>query len=442
MRKVFKYIAIALVMCLCIFSSGGVCLSAYAFESDTSAIESALTNNLVKFLSQNVIYDYNRVAGSIGEYYSALALSQYLSNYSLQAKTNAQDSSIMESQDGMQEFAYYDETFGCKRISHNVIYTIRGASSDKRVVISTSYDNIPYGYDNLNEYYEIDDDTIMYCSQGVNASASSVAVLLTLAQLLPKNYFDFDIDIIFFGAGYQNNAGAKYYNQTMNKSDREKTMLMLDISRIGLGENVYYYAGEFSNKNAFYDQNLSLKQYKNSMHGASTSEDNLLGYTSAGYSSSTQVFEGNGLNVLHLFAGTYESGVFGGYCEYYNQEGITNTLNDTLNYINNNCGTNLISNMAQSISAIENVLDNSQFVQTFSKNASTWQYKMLQANIMLIWVVVLFVLIIITLLINYYLAKKSFKYASDNQIDGVMIQIDTPEDDQNNDKNKMSGKHE
>lgn len=439
MRKFLKYIAISLIICLCIFSSGGGYSCVYALENNSTVIANAINNNLIKFLSQNIVDDYNRVAGSIGEYHSALALSQYLSNYSLQAKTNAQDSSIMESQAGMQEFAYDDEMFDAKRISHNVIYTIKGASSDKRVVISTNYDNVPYGYDNLTEYYEISDDTILYCSQGVNASASSVAVLLTLAQLLPQNYFDFDIDIAFFGAGYQDNAGAKYYNQTMNRADRERTMLMVDISRIGLGENVYYYAGEFSNKNAFYGQNLSLKQFKNSIHGASTSEDNLLGYTSAGYSSSTQVFEGSGLNVLHLFAGAYESGVFGGYCEYNNNDNLTNTVNDNISYINNNRDTSWMNNMTKAVSAIEQMLDNTQFTQTFSKNAPTWQYKMLQANIMLILIIVLFVLIIASLIIHYFLAKKSFKYASDNQIDGVMIQIDTPDDVQSN-KENIDGK--
>ena len=38
-------------------------------------------------------------------------------------------------------------------------------------------------------------------SDGINASAASVAVMLSLAELLPANYFDFDVEFVFFGAG-------------------------------------------------------------------------------------------------------------------------------------------------------------------------------------------------------------------------------------------------
>lgn len=425
------------MICLCIFAPIGGYSSAYALETDTSTIETALMRNLAQFLNQNSSFDYNRMAGTVGEYNSALSLSRYLSNYNLQAKTNKQDSSIVQGQDGMQEFAYDDDIFYEKRISHNIIYTIKGASSDKRIVISTNYDNYPYGYDNLDEYDEVTQDTILYCSQGINASASSVAVLLTLAQLLPQNYFNFDIDIIFFGAGYQHNAGAKYYNQTMSQSDRDRTMLMMDISRIGLGESLYYYSGEFSNKNSFYGEILGFKRFKNSFHGASTSEDNLLGYTSAGYSGSIQAFEGSGLNVLHLFAGAYENGLFGGYCEYSDKGNLENSVNDTLSYINANRGADLKSNMTQTVSAVQKMLNNSKCTQTLSKGESIWQYKLLKSNIMIILVVVLFILIIISLIIHYHLENNAYKYASDNKIDGVMIQIDNKEDGTPDSKNEQ-----
>ncbi len=426
MRKFIRYLIAFIMVCLCM---SPICIksTSFALENNSAVIDNNIRQNLATFLNASKENDYNRVAGSSGEYSSAKWLSQCLNNYNLQAKNHAQDSTIMESQAGIQEFTYYDEMFYEKRISHNVIYTIKGASDGKKVVLSTNYDNLPYDYESDDEYGEIDSNSVLYFSQGINASASSVAVLLSLAQMLPQSYFDFDIDIVFFGAGYQDNAGAKYYNQTLSKTERENTILMLDISRIGLGERLYYYSGEFSNNNSFYASALDISRYKNSMHGASTLSDSGLGYTSAGYSSSTQVFEGNGINVLHIFAGAYDSKAFGGFCEYSDQFNITNTSYDNLDYISKNHSTDVTKNMTKAVMLVQGLLDNEQFTSTLSKKPSTWQYELFNVNSIMVITVLLILLIIVCLIIHYVLEKKARKYALDNRVDGVMIQIDEPE---------------
>lgn len=434
MRKFFINILIVLLACVCVSPAFGCFKFVNATEvSSTVEIENKLKTNLTNFLSASLQDGYNRVAGSDGEYKCAVQLSQTLKGYLLQAKTHSQDASIMESQDGIQEFSYFDNMLYSKKLSHNVIYTIKGASSERKIVLCTNYDNLPYDYKNLNEDDEITNDTTFYCSQGINASASNVAVLLTLAQILPQNYYNFDIEIVFFGAGYQDNAGAKYYNQIMSKSDRDSAMLVMDVSRIGLGESLYYYQGEFEDKD-IYKSTLKASKFQNSMHGASVSDDSLLGYTSAGYSSSTQVFEGCGLNVLHLFAGAYHSKAFGGFCEYNDKTNVTNTKEDNLDYIYSTYGTDLLNNMAVATTSIKALVDEPNFVKEFSEKPSTWQYNMLEVNIMVVVVVILFVLIITALLIHYVLETRAYKYSQENRINGIMIQIDEPTDDNSKDK--------
>ena len=394
-----------------------------------NAIRSTAYEYLLSFVQYGAIARKNlvRTAGTAGEYYASLSIANYLELMGLEAKTHDQDSSILENQSGCQRFSFSDIYSGEKKTSYNLIYTIKGASSQKKVVISTNYDNDYIGY-----YDQEDQDYLVTegedFSEGVNASAASVAALLTLAEVLPQGYFDFDIEMVFFGAGYNNNAGARYYNQTMNKTERDSVLLMLDVSRIALGNKMYYYSGAFgSHADELYQKSLNLNKFKHNTHGVGLESDStMLGYTNAGYSSSTTVFEGSGVNVLHMFAGDYEQGIFAGYSEYVGVSNITNSQNDSIDYILSTYDKDLTDNMTLVCRSIIDLLNSSDFINTLSAKPNEKPYKMFSARqyISLIMLVLLIVLMIIAIIIHYSISKKTYKYISDNKISGVMIQLD------------------
>lgn len=438
MKKIFKCLFAIAFACLSLFCVVPVAAKTNALVSiDDNYIRSTAYEYLLNFLEYNAASRKSliRTAGTFGERLTAGYITEYLEDIgTLQAKTNSEDPSIAIDLPGLQKISFYDIYDGSKKQAYNVVYTLKGKTSNKKIVISTNYDNDYIGY--------LDDDDFVISagedfSEGVNASAASVAVLLTLAEILPANYFDFDIEFVFFAAGYNNNAGARYYNQTLSTTERENVLLMLDISRIALGEKVYYYSGAFGSEiDEFYSLALSLTKYQHDLNGTSIENDlHMMGYENAGYTGSTAVFEGSGLNILHIFAGSYDKGVFGGFCEYGGVANIINTKNDNVDYIMQNYDHDLTDNMTTAVTSVINLLNNSQFAAKHASKPSQWQYKMFSANnyVAPLMLIVLIVLMIVAVIVHYGVSKKTFKYIADNKISGVMLQID---DDKPDNKDK------
>ena len=425
MKKFLKYAFFLMFCAVCLLVAVPKNIS-YSYAIDTTGARSTAVGYLNEFVQYGAPLKttVNRTAGSYGEQQAALQIQLNLESLGLEAKN---DGALTIN--GEQSFSFYSYVTYKKEISQNIIYTIKGKSSAKKVVLSTNYDNLFIGY--LSQEDDMITEGEAY-SEGINASAASVAVMLTLAEILPQNYFDFDIEFVFFGAGYNDNDGAKYYNQTMDKTERDKTLLMLDISRVALGEELYYYSGNFGSvQDEFYVETLNnLIQYKAGIHGSSTEDYSTdLGYANAGYSGSTAVFEGSGLNVLHLFAGTYNKGLFSGYCEYSNKINITNTENDNLDYIIATLQSKSFANVEKAILGITKLLDNQNFVEQLSKQNSTWQYKVFsnKVDINFILLIMIIIFMIISIIIHYSITKKTYKYIEENKINGVMLKIDEPE---------------
>lgn len=410
-----------LSFCFLLFMGGYVQQSADAIEVSATNIKNYNQSYLKNFVNYGVLgRDLDRTAGSDGEHEASVYIHNELYKAGLTAKTHTQNSSMSQYYAGVQEFTFVDD-MGTRQTSYNIIWTLKGKNSDKKVVISTNYDN--------QYYVDLESETYAYAaSEGINASAASVAVLLSLAKTLPKTVFDFDIEFVFFGAGYQNNAGAVHYNQSLNKAERETIMLMLDVSRIGVGQDLYFYNGEFSSLNDFFDENVAAIRYTTSIFGSATEDETTLGYSSAGYSSSTIVFEGSGLNVLHLFAGDYQVGWFGGFCEYATAVNITNTENDNIDYIQENYGQDLSNNMLHATQCIISLLGSDKLVETLSEQTTDWRYKFFkELDTTKIMLVIILILLIISIIIHYAISKKSYQFVFENKIDGVMIQIDEPD---------------
>ena len=425
MKKLCKFLFTILCITLCLFTVNTATNNySRAQESllDTQFVDvqNDTLANLSNFVSVGM---YNRTPGSNGEQLVASFIQQSLTSYGLQGKSNA------TTVNGLQKFEFKNKTDE-KLTSYNIAFTLKGKSSDKKVVICTNYDNMYYSY------YSEEDYNNVKISQGVNASASSVAVLLTMAQKIPQNYFNFDIEFVFFGARNANNSGAKFYNKNINQTERESILLLVDISRIALGNNVYYYSGAFKTKqDQLYNKTLTAKKYNSGFSGASSfGEDTKLRYYNAGYNGNTTAFEGYGLNVLHLFAGDYSGGLFGGYREYSEGINVTDTYYDNIEYILQNYGNDLQNNMALAVTNIVTLLEDNEFITSMQlKNNNNWKYKMFSNTGYLgaVIIVVIFILAIITILYHYKLTKKCYSYIEKNKISGAVLEIeeqDIPKD--------------
>lgn len=395
----------------------------YAAELDENVVSEQTTTYLKKFIGYTnpakTLVD--RRAGTTGERIAATYIKNMLTENALEAKDN---SSTIE---GIQTFEFYNPNTDKKETSQNVIFTIKGTSSDKKVIISCNYDNYYSGY--LSQEDQVITDGEKY-SEGINASAASVAVLLTLSKLVPASTLPFDVEFVFFGARYANNAGANYFNQTLGKTERESVLFMFDLSRIAIGENMYFYTSEFGSKQDNYISGVTgFKQFKNSVHGTGETADNNLGYITGGYSDSATIFAGTGLNYVHIFAGDYETGVFSGIREINGSANILNTENDKYDEIIAAHHSMLVKNMQKVATALNNLLDDENFVANGNVTNSAINYKLINNNYAN-WIIFFIVMIclIIAVIVHYTIAKRTVKYAMDNKITGVMIQVEDDED--------------
>lgn len=429
MKKFLNVICSILIMVLCLVCVNPLNIAASATEIDLTNVKNICNSHLINFVQLNSSHRtmLDRRAGTNGEHQAANYIASMLGALGLEAKNN------QSTTNGMQQFNFTDD-YDQKQTSYNVIYTIKGAKSEKKVVISTYYDNFYYGY--FTHEDQVIEDGEDY-SEGINASAASVATLLTLAQVLPQNHFNFDIELVFFGASYYGNSGAAFYNQAMNNTERSSVLLITDMSRIALGSHLYFYSGTFgSAQDDYYASKLNFKQYTQGFSGSSVEDYySKFGYYNAGYSSSTTVFEGGNINILHLFAGDYETGLFGGFCEYSYAQNVTDTNCDSLKYITEKHGDAYLLNMQTTINSLIEMLSDENFQSKMEMPNNKDFYKFFTFNnIYFVLLIILICLMIVSILIHYGLSKKSYNYIMQNQIGGVVIEID--EDNKKEDNKK------
>lgn len=428
MRKFLTIcVAVFAIMLSCLFSCnivGSNFSNAQALDASVNIRQNVFAN-LEKFIDRNnsTKLFVNRLAGTKGELAAAEHIKTILLEYGLEPKTNS------STQDGMQEFSFVSDYYNKKAASQNVIYTLKGKTSDKKIVLTSAYDNYYDLYlDSDNFIYQQQTGDVRTYSEGINASAASVAVLLSLAEILPQNFYDFDIEFVFLGASYSSDSGAKYYSSTMSSEEMANTLLMIDVSKIALGKDVYYYTGEFGSKqDAYYASQLSnLVKYSTGLAGSSVAADNFLGYENAGYSGATAVFADNGLNIVHLFAGSYDTGMFAGFLEYHNSLNVINGKFDNLEDILQTREVDLADNLAIATESLFNLINDENLISQMSVKNSNASYKFFTNYklISIITIVLVFVLMIISVVIQYYLKKKAYAFMLSNNLNGVMLEID------------------
>ena len=123
-------------------------------------------------------------------------------------------------------------------LSHNIIATKKGLS-DLEVVIGASYDS--------------------YDSSGCMGfeSATGVALLIEMANLVKDIDFPYTIKFVLFGAGKPDSIGSTHYVSTRSQNELNNIMFFLNLSCIGSGENLYFYSNK-SQKGFLRDEFLEL----------------------------------------------------------------------------------------------------------------------------------------------------------------------------------------
>lgn len=162
--------------------------------------------------------------------------------------------------------------------------------ASKTAVIGAHYDGA-YAMGEVPEGYDYD---------GIDDNASGVGCLMTIANQI-QNYenIGFDVILVFFGAGFDNNAGSNAFYNSLSEEEKASIEVMYCVDSIYAGDKVYASAGLSS-------LDLSRKyQLRRKLYQAyDVAYDNTLAYTnnfSLLYNESTVVADVNGDGVSDVY---------------------------------------------------------------------------------------------------------------------------------------------
>lgn len=246
MKNKFKIISILLCAVVCVFAL--IACAPGAPEHDASApnyviSESELQNEFDLFITGRE----DRTSFTAAEMNAALYLQSRLIEFGYnevelqEFKTSEGDVNNLESQNVVARYA-------------------SGAEAAKHVIIGAYYDNrYSHAYKGAAEYR----------SAGALANATGVATLLCIANYLMRNKpeLGFDVTLVFFGGSFVTDAGARAYlrNDGFTKTDRDNTVLMVELQRLGV-DHVYAFSDERkTQRETFFDriaQENALDIYK------------------------------------------------------------------------------------------------------------------------------------------------------------------------------------
>lgn len=238
MKKLFRILS--LILCAVV---AAVTLSAcsdygapdYKTSTPNYAVsQSDLESELGAFMSSNV----DRTTYTDGESKAAL----YLSNRLIE---------MGFTDVGLQEFSTSEaETNSGVVKSQNVVAHIgSGKSTAKNVILGAYYDNrykAPYNGAKSDG------------AEGVVSGGTSVATLLVIADYIAHHTQgiidnDLQITVVFFGASYVADDGARAYLDKMTEREYKRTVLMVELQRLGV-DHVYAFSdARQTNRESFFD---------------------------------------------------------------------------------------------------------------------------------------------------------------------------------------------
>ena len=222
-------ISIVSVIALCVFTACSKPIEPdyEVVKSDGGYGEKVFEN--MQYLAQNYP---DRTMGESGELNAAKYIASKLSEWGYVSDFSDEDTQ------GLQSFKVNYMRYLGTSISnvnaYNVIFTKKAENSKGEIILSTQFDNL-YSETNGGETWKAD---------GSYESGSGSAVLLTLAQIMSEQDFDYDITFAFFSGGCYNWMGAYHYVSQLKKADVDNIKLNINFSMLGGGENLYLYTNE------------------------------------------------------------------------------------------------------------------------------------------------------------------------------------------------------
>lgn len=349
----------------------------------------------------------DRIAGSDGEKQFASYISNYLlSNTAFVGKNNS------STQSGIQNFKFISTLTGVYNNSQNVIFEKKSSkTTDKKVVFTCSYD-VPAKYDSESESY------VSLSTDSLNVSSGNIASMFMFAKSFSTIDFDFNLEFVFFGASENADVGADFYLDGVSKEEQDNILCVVNIDKIAVGKNVYFYIDEIDTKFTKFVSKTSSGMIKkldevNVNKTEYVSNDLNLTYSHVGLASQNTKFMARGITTINLFAGDYDNGFVAGLNEFEGKNNVSFTSNDNLDYVNQNYGENAVSdNLYKTYSAIETLLTSKNFVNeaTASAGSTSWFYKIFANEKLALYLtaVAFFVMIIIAMFIYYKLTIKAY----------------------------------
>ena len=430
MKKLTKcfyiFIAIMTFGFICLLTSQNfIGCKTYAQSNDISV---KVENYLMDFVETSKSNDeksrLGRVAGSEAEYNSAMYIVEKMRELN---KFDAVNNS--STADGIEQFEFISEINGNKQISQNIIFRREAAlDTDKKVIICTHYDScyVVTGSENGKTTYLKTD--------GINDNAGSVAALLSIADSINNMEIDpgFDIEIVFFGASRNSYAGSKYYLRGLSDDDVNNILLVINLDKITVGANNYFYVNEFGTPQESYFANIfknntSFKQLNGSnLNKFNESGDDILGlgYTHVGIESDNKIFMSRNINSLNLLSGDYESFRLSE-TEFTSVSNITGTENDNYFYVMTNYN-HALNNLVSTHDSVLLLISDSCFVSEMQKGNNLQEIYSFWTNTKLsafITVITFLVCLFIIYLIYGHLKKQSKKAVIGDGLEQLVIKI-------------------
>lgn len=421
MKKIFKFLAFTftLLFVLPFIPFTGIKNLSVSNAESTQDIENYVSQildfNNFKNKVDAILNDYikfdERIAGSDGEKLAA----DYIVDF-MKSQTNLVPKRTTVVKNGIQNFEFLSEMTGVYESSQNIIFDYNVEGESKTIILGCSYDAYAYVYNEETFNYEYKG------VEGVNNSAGSVALLLAIASEIQNLNLNYNVEIVFFGAGDFDNAGSSFFVQGISKDEAKNILCMINFDNIALGENSYFYINETSNKFSDFvnktvkNNEINIKEVDTThLNKTLLAKPNELGikYKHIAMSSDNYNFMKSNILSINFFAGNYSNGIVMGRSEYADADVITYTLDDNLNYIIENYEENAIEKNLYSVYlTINNILTDSDFISVLkaSQNSNNLFYSFFgnEKLVIFLTVIAFVIMIVVAMLIHFNLTKKSY----------------------------------
>jgi len=212
-----------------------------------------------------------------------------------------------------QHFSFVKESM--EYSSSNIIAVKPGKSSEV-VIVGGHYDSVSEG-------------------QGADDSASGIAVIMQVAEVLKNIKTPYTIKFVAFGAEEAGLKGSKYYVSQMSKEDIENTVAMINLDSLAAGDKMYIY-GDLGADGWVREQALNIaKRLKLNLEtNPGLNEEYPAGTT--GLWSDHAPFVDKGIPYGYFEATNWELGEFDGYTQTVKDGEIWHSEKDTISYIESN----------------------------------------------------------------------------------------------------------